>query len=310
MICIGWFGEEFWWWFLVMKVLCSNRRRFDRRLGEADKRRQQGLFFYECTTNLFSPAKRLRKMSAPSPSQLSSALTTQGLPAAHPSFLNTILTPPPNQRLAPLAALTATAKHRLLSSDLTHPSILVTTTPCFPQSLSNATIASQTLRADTPVQVLDIEDLSRSKWEQIEALEMERKGEMTKGREVIRLVEAEPDASTQATQNQNQNQNHNQAGKKSHGPFKLLLQDMSGQKVYGFELKRVEKVGYPPVMNIGCKVMLRRGCQVSRGMVLLEPAGVVVLGGKIEGLDKSWREERENTLRNTVTEGRRVGDEG
>ena len=35
-------------------------------------------------------------------------------------------------------------------------------------------------------------------------------------------------------------------------------------------------------------------------MVLLEPGGTVVLGGRIEGLDKVWREGREQRLRDQV----------
>ena len=49
-------------------------------------------------------------------------------------------------------------------------------------------IVEKTLARDTVVQVLDVEDVGRSKWEQIESLESERKGETTKGRQVIRVV--------------------------------------------------------------------------------------------------------------------------
>lgn len=159
------------------------------------------------------------------------------------------------------------------------------------------------------MQVLDIEDLGRSKWEQIEALEAERNGEMKKGREIIRVVpvdDAGPSsAATQVQPNtQAQVQNQNAAPK---GPFKLLLQDHKGVKIYGFELKKVDKIGPPPIMSIGCKLVLRKGAKVARGMVLLEPACVRVLGGKIEGLDKGWREGREQRLRRAV-EDERDGD--
>jgi RecQ-mediated genome instability protein 1 len=85
---------------------------------------------------------------------------------------------------------------------------------------------------------------------------------------------------------------------------------MKGTKVYGFELKRVEKLGYPPGMSLGCKVMLKRGCKVARGMVLLEPGCVVVLGGKIEALDKAWREGREERLREAVKKDEEGGARG
>jgi len=141
---------------------------------------------------------------------------------------------------------------------------------------------------------------------------MERKGETTKGRQVIRAVPTQPDgdiisgtaASPETTSNTQGNANQNAGAAKSNGPFKLLLQDMKGQTVYGFELKRVDKVGYPPTMNIGCKIMLKKGAKVARGLVLMEPGSVLVLGGKIEALDKSWREGREKALRDAVGAGR------
>ncbi len=154
--------------------------------------------------------------------------------------------------------------------------------------------------------------MSKSKWEQIEALESERKGETTQGRQVIRVVPLEnPDpstASTQAISGSTQAGGGQAQGKE--GPCKILMQDCKGMKAYGFELKRVEKVGYPPLMGIGCKVLLRRGTQVARGLVLLEPERTVVLGGRIEGLDKAWREGREQRLRDQVERERVLDDDG
>ena len=116
-------------------------------------------------------------------------------------------------------------------------------------------------------------------------------------------------SSTASTQTQAAGANAQGTGAKlSNGPFKLLLQDMRGQKVYGFELRRVEKVEYPPTMSIGCKFMLKKGAKVARGVVLLEPGVCVVLGGRIEGLDKEWREGREKRLRDAVKEETRDGD--
>ncbi len=56
----------------------------------------------------------------------------------------------------------------------------------------------------------------------------------------------------------------------------------------------------PPTMGIGAKMLLRKGCKVSRGVVMLEPGSVMVFGGRIEVLDKSWREGREERLRKEV----------
>lgn len=175
---------------------------------------------------------------------------------------------------------------------------------------------------DVFVQVMDIQDLGRSKWEQIEALESERKGETTKGREVIRVVPVDEEPSSAATQFPRQNNTQggntsagagagvNQTGDKaSKGPFKLLLQDWKGVSVWGFELRRVEKVGLPPGMGIGCKMLLRRGVKVARGVVLLEPTSVLVFGGKIDGVDKAWRAGREERLRREVKEESDGGEE-
>ena len=246
----------------------------------------------------------------PTLQQLTAALVTAGLPTPSPHFLTAILTPSAaSQRIPPLKSLVATARARLLSADITTSDVLSPSTPAFPPRISDVKIASKTLSNDIPVQVIDIEDLSKSKWEQIEALEAERKGEMTRGREIIRVVAAvdEDAASLQGTA---QTQQHS----KSHGPFKLLMQDVKGQKIFGFELKKVEVIGMPGGdggMSIGAKVLLKKGSKVARGMVLLEPSHTTVLGGKIDGLDKVWREDREQALRDAVGAvgaGRRDGD--
>lgn len=173
----------------------------------------------------------------------------------------------------------------------------------------------QILQADIPVQVLEVEDLGRSKWEQIEALESERKGETTRGRQVIRVEPTPSDgadpssAQTQAQQSTTvQNQGQDQVPGRSAGPFKLLLQDFKGQKIYAFELKKVEKIGYPPYMSIGAKMMLKKGAKIARGVVVLEPSCVVILGGKIENLDKEWKEGREAKLRRELEH--REGENG
>ena len=65
-------------------------------------------------------------------------------------------------------------------------------------------------------------------------------------------------------------------------------------------------------MGIGCKVLVRRGARVGRGVVLLEPGTVVVFGGKVDVEDKAWRAGREERLRREVkeeAEGIREGEE-
>ncbi|CZR57603.1 uncharacterized protein PAC_07492 [Phialocephala subalpina] len=255
----------------------------------------------------------------PTLASLTTSLTTQNLPAPHQSFLRTILTPASQTKL--LAVLTATAKHRLLASDITSADILALSTASLPPTLNNVRIVNTSIQNDTFVQILDILDLGRSKWDQIEALESERKGETTKGREVIRVLpqveNAEHDrGSTAATQVQAPTRTPHPTQSISRGPHKLLLQDFKGNKIWAFELKPVPKIGIGGGtgggggISIGCKIWLKKGCKVARGMVMLEPGSCMILGGKIEGLDKSWREGREQRLREEVERERADGARG
>lgn len=127
--------------------------------------------------------------------------------------------------------------------------------------------------------------MSRSRWEQIEAIEALERGEGTKGREIIRVPPPEEDAESKATLN------------KGGGPHKLLLQDVKGIRAYGIELKAVEGVGLG--MSIGCKIVLKN-VAVARGVILLEPATTTMLGGKIEALHKTWKESRKVELKAAI----------
>jgi RecQ-mediated genome instability protein 1 len=251
---------------------------------------------------------RVPEMAVPSLAQLTISLTSLGLPTLSPAFLTPILSST-QQRQQPLHALVATAKHRLLSANISSPqnpnNMFPPSSPSLPPNVSSVQSQQSVLRHDIFVQVLDIEDLGRSKWEQIEALESERNGELKKGREIIRVIPQDDDddgaPSSAFTPNfPHPTSNPTQAQAAPKGPFKLLLQDHTGMRIYGFELRKVDKIGFPPVMNIGCKLMLKKGARIARGVVLLEPEAVVVFGGKIDGLDKDWREGREQRLRRAV----------
>lgn len=160
------------------------------------------------------------------------------------------------------------------------------------------------------VQVLDVEDIGRSKWDQLESLEAEKRGETMKGREIIRTVvpassfedeqESVPTTNSVAESNQPQNQNKT-AEKQGKGPFKLIVEDWKGTKTWALELKKMEKIGMPPSMNIGCKLWLRKGCKVARGVLLMEPTTVSIIGGKIDIRDKVWNHEREKVLRDELS---------
>lgn len=184
----------------------------------------------------------------------------------------------------PVPVLTKTALFRLLASDITT-SLSSTPLHCFPPNLQNPSIKECRLTGPVVVQVLQVEDMSKSRWEQIEAIEALERGEGTRGREIIRVAPAE--------ENEAKDDNANRGG----GPHKLLLQDAKGDRVFGIELRSVEGVGLG--MSIGAKLVLRNA-SVARGVVLLEPTTTTMLGGKIQELHEAWQQNRKNDLRAAI----------
>lgn len=184
----------------------------------------------------------------------------------------------------PLPALIQTACFRLLASDITK-SLTNASPTCFPQDVHSANLKERRLAGPIALQVLGVEDMSKSRWEQIEAIEALERGEGTKGREIIRVAATEEDDSAGASI------------QKGGGPHKLLLQDASGTRMHGIELRGLEGVGLG--MSIGCKMVLKNAL-VARGVVLLEPATTTVLGGKIEGLHKAWKAGRKAELKAAI----------
>ncbi|KAF2257995.1 hypothetical protein CC78DRAFT_158540 [Lojkania enalia] len=199
-------------------------------------------------------------------------------PAWLQSFVSTI------RPSTPLPALKSTALFRLLAADITS-TLAPPPSAVFPPDILNARIQAQFLEGPIVCQVLDVDDVGHSKWSQVEAIEAKERGEMTKGREIVRVVESEDGAD---------------ALPESKGPHKLLLQDAKGVKVYAIELMPVE--GVSVAMSMGTKLVLRN-CEVRRGVVVFEPAGVKILGGKIEGLEKAWREGLKQRLIDAVKAG-------
>ncbi|KAK4203524.1 hypothetical protein QBC40DRAFT_316177 [Triangularia verruculosa] len=243
------------------------------------------------------------------PTQILTTLQSQSLPLPSHPWLNHLITTrnPP----LPLPSLLATTRARILSSDLTTPSLLDPSylqSHSFPPSLSNPTTKSTSLSHDVVVQVLDITNISKSKWEQVEELEAKARGEEKRGREVIRLptAAAANDEDTNvmdqgmdqgALVQQQQNRERGEA-KATH---KVLVQDGTGQKVFALELFRLEKLGIGKT-NIGEKWLLKKGMGVSRGVVMLEPERCVFLGGKVEVWNKAWSEGRLERLRKEAGE--------
>lgn len=142
------------------------------------------------------------------------------------------------------------------------------------------------------MQVLDIENLSLSVWEQVEELEAIERGERTRGREVIR-VEADDDGQ----QESGRAGEVRAAGRNA--THRLVVQDCKGTKVFALELKRIEGVGVGKT-NIGEKMLLKAGTVVARGTILLEPKQCVLLGGKVEAWQKTWVEGRLARLKESV----------
>ncbi len=220
-------------------------------------------------------------MSNPS-SQIVAQLTATKCLTPTPTWLSAFLT---TQRpTTPLPALTQTACFRLLASDITT-SLTTSASTCFPHDIHNADIKERHLAGSIAVQVLAVEDMSKSRWEQIEAIEALERGEGTKGREIIRV--AAPEEGDDAGGDV----------QKGGGPHKLLLQDATGRRAYGIELKALEGVGLG--MSIGCKLVLKSAV-VARGVVLLEPRTTMVLGGKIDALHKAWRAGRKEELKKAI----------
>jgi RecQ-mediated genome instability protein 1 len=236
----------------------------------------------------------LRQLPAPAPvpssttdlaTAISTHLTTKALPPSQ-TWLTTFL--PTIKTTTPLPALQKTALFRLLASDLTTTIQTSPSTTFSPATISDASIKSQRLPGPIAVQVLDIEDIGRSRWSQVEALEAQERGETTKGREVVRVLPADDGGEAAAGGSAAGGQSS------SAGPHKLLLQDAKGTKVYGLEVRGIQGVSVG--MSIGAKLILR-DFEVARGVIMLEPRCVEVLGGKVDAWDRKWREERKKVLK-------------
>lgn len=203
-------------------------------------------------------------------------------PAWLQSFLSTTR---PN---TPLPAIKQTALFRLLATDITT-TLNQPTASVFPNDVLKGTTQSRTITGPILCQVLDVEDIGHSRWSQVESIEAQERGEMTKGREIVRVVEQENEGSSEAA-----------APVQSKGPFKLILQDSKGLKIYAFNLRDIE--GLNTSMAMGVKLTLRN-IDVRRGVVMLEPGSVHVLGGKLEALDKAWKDGRKERLTNAAKAG-------
>ena len=241
---------------------------------------------------------------------LSSLLTSQ----LSRSASSTSTAPPP-----PLPALTSTAYIRFLHSDLKSSfdaAALGRVGLLFPQDVNDVKIKERPLitQPSNPrngpntgivVQILDIQDIGSSQWSQVESLDRIAAGEEVRGREVIRVVDVDAhergaDGPGVATGAASTGSGIATTGanrtKTTSGPHKLLLQDSRGTTVSAFELESISKIGIGMHENeatgtaIGAKILLKPSAVVRRGVVMLRVVDCVVLGGKVEGWEKSWRD--------------------
>ncbi|EZG08754.1 hypothetical protein H106_02121 [Trichophyton rubrum CBS 735.88] len=230
-------------------------------------------------------------------------LSTKSLPVSEVWLSELLSTQRPG--ITPLPALAQTALFRLLASDFTRSLEIPVSNArhVLPTDISNPSIKERRISGPVPVQILDIEDIGSSVWSQVEALERIERGESIRGREVIRTVphavqveEANSPINTpgqsarQLAPSASSGQEHIKLG----GPHRLILQDCRGTKVVAIELKLLGAIKLRETA-IGTKLLITNAI-VARGMALLNPECVAVLGGKIEGLDRQWKAGRKTRL--------------
>lgn len=210
------------------------------------------------------------------------------------SWLNKFLAS--SQRNVPTSALFKTALFRVLASDIRW-SLAPNPTSLFPVDISDPAVQERRLPGPIPVQVLDIEDIGASLWSQVEAIERVERGEAVRGREIIRTLNVDDDnegGENGSSNNTGTAGTPSTSGSSGSGPHRLILQDVYGTKAVAIEMQPIEGISLEK-LPIGAKILLRNAA-VARGLVLLNPTCSTLLGGKIEALDKSWKEGRKARL--------------
>ncbi|KAI9045533.1 OB fold domain-containing protein [Aspergillus affinis] len=228
--------------------------------------------------------------------QISAQLQGKSLPVSS-SWLNTFVASTSHQRNVPLAALTQTAVFRVLASDFRDSLTTSSPSSLLPAEISDPTVQERRIQGPIPVQVLDIEDIGSSLWSQVEAIERVERGEAIRGREIVRTVNVGEDRG-EGVDSANGTAGSNELGN-NNGPHRLIVQDAKGTKAVAVELRQVHGIGIGK-LAIGAKLLLRN-VTVARGMMLLTPECVTILGGKIDAMDLSWRDGRKERLLARIT---------
>jgi RecQ-mediated genome instability protein 1 len=212
----------------------------------------------------------------------------------------------------------------------------------FPEDAADVAVRDRRLQGHVIVQVLDVHDVGSSKFSQIEAIERVERGEEIRGREVIRSVAVDEDNSNPTASSSSSTGTGTGTGtsKLTSGPHRLVVQDAKGTRMVALEVEKVPRVGVSvsagaklpasvvrqsggggggggggantsnsgtvvaddPGMFIGCKLLLRPGTVIRRGMVILTPDKCVVMGGKVEAWDRKWKEGRKGRLISLLAE--------
>ncbi|KAL4901387.1 hypothetical protein BDW74DRAFT_181955 [Aspergillus multicolor] len=232
--------------------------------------------------------------------QLNAQLQSKSLPVSS-AWLSTFLSTGTQQR-TPLPALTKTALFRLLNTDFRESLTPHSPTSILPVDIFDPTVQERRLTGPIPLQVLDIEDIGTSIWNQVEAIERIERGEAVRGREIVRTVNVgdEQDGNTRANNAAgNANAGAPTNANESNGPLRLILQDAKGTRAVGIEMTHINGVAIEK-LPIGSKLLLKNAT-VARGMILLTPESVTILGGKIEAMDSAWKAGRKARLLEKIT---------
>ncbi|RPA84330.1 hypothetical protein BJ508DRAFT_206240 [Ascobolus immersus RN42] len=212
-------------------------------------------------------------MATLTPAEAAASITTTHSLFPKPDWLTlTLTTIPPSPKPAQLKTLL----FRLLSQPIST-TLQPASNTCFPATIHDPTSIgkSQILAGPIACQVIAIEDIGSSKFDQLERLEMKARGEAKRGNQVIQITAEGDDVVALKP--------WEQAARA--GPHKLLLEDAVGRRVWAFENGPVDGVGLE--MNLGCKMVLQT-VLVLRGVVMIDSGCARVLGGKVEELNKAW----------------------
>ena len=220
-------------------------------------------------------------------------LKTKSLPVSQ-NWLWTFCSSINASRNVPLQALVHTAVYRVLHSDIQDTLSTDRTSSLLPTDVFNPAVKERELAGPIPVQVLDIDDIGASAWNQVESIERVERGEAVRGREIVRAVNVDDHNGLENNNTANGDASNAADGISSRGPHRLILQDAAGTKAVAVELKSIDGIAIGK-LSIGSKMILRN-VTVARGIALLVPESVTVLGGKIEMLDREWTESRKDRL--------------